>query len=255
METAIREILPGRILIADGDHKACKSLKRLLEASGYSADWSCDADEAIGKCKENHPEIAFIELAVPKMSSLELLSCIRGLSRRTDVVVLTGCGTIARAVEAMKLGAVEFIEKPFDPVAIPILCRELLLRRKLDAGGSVDEMLELAELARRRGAHLAQRAYLKQAMLRDATRPEPYFELGKYYERECDVGAAVNYYYMALDAGTGYQPARDALVRLGAMSIAPNPPRSISMADLILIVVTIAFFAISWWYVKGCDRI
>jgi DNA-binding NtrC family response regulator len=202
------------ILVADDDRNIRNSLKVLLETAGYQVDTAADGEEALSKCKERHPDIALIDMQMPKMGGLELLSYIRGLSRKTSVVILTAYVTVAGAVDAMKLGAVDVLEKPFDPKAIQLLCQEILQRQKLEAGGSVDEILNLAELARGRNAHVEARIYLKKAMVRDVTRPEPYYELGDLYESEGDVRQAVHYYYMALDARSMFPPARDALKRL-----------------------------------------
>ncbi|MGH7766628.1 MAG: response regulator [Candidatus Binatia bacterium] len=203
------------VLIADDDSKTCKSLKMLLEAMGYYVDTTGDGEQAVLKCKERHPDIAFTDIQMPDTGCFELLSLIRGLSRKTAVVIISGCGTVARAVEAMKLGAVEFVEKPFDPDRIRLLCQEILQRQKLEGGGSVDEFLNLTKLARSRNARIEARLYLKNAMVRDVTRPEPYYELGDLYENEGDVRQAVHYYYLALDARNQFPPARDALKRLG----------------------------------------
>jgi DNA-binding NtrC family response regulator len=62
--------------------------------------------------------------------------------------MLTAYGTVSKAVEAMKLGAVDFLEKPFDPKTIQILCQEILEREKIATSCTVDELLHLAELAR-----------------------------------------------------------------------------------------------------------
>ena len=83
--------------------------------------------------------------------------------------------------------------------------------------GTVDELLHLAELARGRKAYTEARVYLKIAMQRDVARPEPYYLLGELSEDEGRVPHAVNYYYMALDAQSTFQPARDALTRLGRL--------------------------------------
>ena len=91
----------------------------------------------------------------------------------------------------------------------------ILERRKIGMSGSVDELLHLGELARARKAHIEARLYLKIAMQSDLSRPEPYFQLGELAEIE---GHAAHYYYMALDAQSNFQPARDALKRLGRLS-------------------------------------
>jgi hypothetical protein len=70
-------------------------------------------------------------------------------------------------------------------------------------------------VARERKAYTEARVYLKIAMQRGVTRPEPYYQLGELSESDGRVPHAVHYYYMALDAQSTYQPARDALKRLG----------------------------------------
>jgi len=83
--------------------------------------------------------------------------------------------------------------------------------------GTIDELLHLAELARERKAFVEARVYLKLAMQRDLARPEPYYQLAELAERDGYTTHAVHYYYMALDAQPTFQPARDALKRLGRL--------------------------------------
>jgi DNA-binding NtrC family response regulator len=84
------------------------------------------------------------------MDGLQLLRHLRGLKPKLPVVMLTASGTVSRAVEAMKLGAVDFLEKPFDPKIIRLLCQEVLEREKVGTTGTVDDLLHLAALARER---------------------------------------------------------------------------------------------------------
>ena len=76
--------------------------------------------------------------------------------------------------------------------------------------------MHLADLARERNARLEARAYLKAAMSR-ADRPEPYYWLGYLCEVEEDLKRAVQYYYMAVSANHRYEPAVEALKRLGKL--------------------------------------
>jgi DNA-binding NtrC family response regulator len=204
-----------RILVADDERNIRKNLGMVLEAAGHQVDEARDGDEALELCKQKHPEIGFVDLHMPKMEGLEVLAHIRAISPKTAVVIITAYGSAANAVEAMKLGAVDFLEKPFDPKIIGILAEEILFRQRLGAASSFDDLLHLADLARERNAHIEACAYLKAAMSRAFDRPEPYYWLGFLSEKEADAKRAVQYYYMAVSANRTYEPAVEALKRLG----------------------------------------
>src|SRR5258706_3529096 len=102
------------ILVVDDERNIRKNLTMILEAAGYKVDATDDGDDAIQKCKEQHYDIAFVDIQMPKTGGLEVLRSIRGLRRKTAVVMLTAHGTLSRAVHAMKLGALGFLGKPFD---------------------------------------------------------------------------------------------------------------------------------------------
>ena len=207
---------PGaRILIADDERNIRKNLAMVLESAGYQVDEASDGEEALDLCRDTHPDIAFVDLHMPKMEGLDVLAHFRTLSPKTAVVIITAYGSAANAVEAMKLGAVDFIEKPFDPKIIGIIAEEILFRERHGAGGSFDDLMHLADLARERNAHLEARAYLKAAMSRGADRPEPYYWLGYLAEAEGDEKRALQYYYMAFSASKTYEPVVAVLKRLG----------------------------------------
>jgi DNA-binding NtrC family response regulator len=205
----------SRILVADDEANIRKTLSLVLEAAGHTVDVAGDGDEALGLCRDYHPDIAFVDLHMPKMEGLEVLSHIRAISPKTAVVIITAYGSAANAVEAMKLGATDFIEKPFDPKIIGILAEEILLRQRLESTRTFDDLMHLAELARGRKASIEARAYLKAAMARAFDRPEPYYWLGVLCEGEADAKRAAQYYYMALSANRSFEPAVEALKRLG----------------------------------------
>src|SRR5215472_6948541 len=168
----------ARILIADDERNIRKNLAMVLESAGYQVDEASDGEEALALCRETHPDIAFLDLHMPKMEGLDVLAHFRTLSPKTAVVIITAYGSAANAVEAMKLGAVDFIEKPFDPKIIGIIAEEVLFRKQMTSGGSFDDLMHLADLARERKAHFEARAYLKAAMARAFNRAEPYYWLG-----------------------------------------------------------------------------
>jgi DNA-binding NtrC family response regulator len=211
-----------RILVVDDERNIRNNLGMVLESQGYKVDTASNGEEALALVKGGLYDIAFVDLQMPKMDGLALLRSLRGLRPKMPVIMLTAYGTVSRAVEAMKLGAMDFFEKPFDPRAIELLCQEILERQKIGASGTVDELLHLAELARERKAFVEARVHLKIAMMRDLTRPEPCYQLGELSENSGNLREALHYYYMALEAQPKFEPAREALKRLGHLDARPT---------------------------------
>jgi two-component system response regulator RegA len=74
-----------------------------------------DHAEGLATARKESPELAVIDLRMPGPSGLELLRDLKGIDPQTKIVVLTGYGSIATTIEAMKLGAVYYLQKPADP--------------------------------------------------------------------------------------------------------------------------------------------
>ena len=110
------------ILVVDDERNIRNHLRMVLEAEGYEVDTAGNGDDALSRVKDGRYDIAFIDIQMPKMDGLELLRHLRGLRPKLPVVMLTAYGTVNRAVEVMKLGVVDFLEKPFDPKVIKLLC-------------------------------------------------------------------------------------------------------------------------------------
>src|SRR6476620_12730597 len=125
------------VLVVDDERNIRNNLGMVLEAEGYKVAKCGNGDDAILHVKQGRYDLAFVDIQMPKMDGLELLRYLRGLRPRMPVVMLTAYGTVSRAVDAMKLGAVDFIEKPFDPKNILLLCEEILQRQKIGMSGTV----------------------------------------------------------------------------------------------------------------------
>lgn len=102
------------ILIVDDDERFREQLARALSRRGFEVREAHDYDSALAAANEESPELAVVDLRMPGKSGLEVLRDLVALDENTRVVVLTGYGSIATAVEAMRLGAANYLPKPAD---------------------------------------------------------------------------------------------------------------------------------------------
>lgn len=100
------------LLLVDDDDVLCETLARALTKRGFDVRTALTAEDATRAANENPPEYAVVDLRLPDRSGLELVSTLISLDPHTRIVVLTGYGSIATAVEAIKLGATYYLTKP-----------------------------------------------------------------------------------------------------------------------------------------------
>ncbi|MEE8183763.1 MAG: response regulator, partial [Acidobacteriota bacterium] len=119
-----------RVLIVDDEEAIRKSLQRILDYEGYESILAGSAEEAIRAAENDHPDLILLDIKMPRMDGMEVLARIREFSQ-VPVVMISGHGTIATAVEATRLGAFDFLEKPLERERILLVLRNALAQRKL----------------------------------------------------------------------------------------------------------------------------
>jgi two-component system response regulator RegA len=102
------------LLLVEDDAILRDRLARALRERGLEVTTAGDAASALAAAREDPPELAVVDLKLPGASGLELVRELKALEPSTRVIVLTGYGSIATAVEAIKLGAVHYMAKPAD---------------------------------------------------------------------------------------------------------------------------------------------
>jgi two-component system response regulator RegA len=107
-------ILPT-ILVVEDDDAFRDILVSALEARGYEAKGVADADTAIAAARQESPEMAVVDLRLGDQSGLDVVRELKAIDASTSIVVLTGYGSIATALESIRLGAVHYLTKPTDP--------------------------------------------------------------------------------------------------------------------------------------------
>ena len=102
------------ILIVDDDEVYRNRLGRAFVDRGYDVRTASDYDTAVAAATEDSPELEVVDLKMPGKSGLELVQALREIDPSTKMIVLTGYGSIATAIDAVRLGATYYLSKPAD---------------------------------------------------------------------------------------------------------------------------------------------
>jgi len=109
----------------------CESCKRILEEEEYEVDTALSGKEALEKMKENPYDIVITDLKMPEIDGMEVLRTFRREYPDAIVIMITGFSTVETAVEAMKLGAFDYIPKPFTPDEVSIIVKKAIEKKSL----------------------------------------------------------------------------------------------------------------------------
>lgn len=115
-----------KILIIDDEEQMCWALKRAMEQEGYQSITATAGNEGIKLLKEQGPSLILLDLKMPEMDGMEVLSIVKEIHPKIPVIMITAHGTIETAIEAMKLGAVDYITKPFDLDELRMVVKQAL---------------------------------------------------------------------------------------------------------------------------------
>ena len=205
-----------RVLIVDDEENIRLTLSRALSELPVETDTAAGGQEALDKVAQNGFSLVLLDLQMPGIDGMEVLQTLRDQRPDVHVIILTGYGTVESAVEAMKLGAIEFLRKPFVPQEIRALVSRVLDRQKLLESDAHDyaACFELAKRCLSERQADAAITHLKKAIGIDPARPEAYNLLGAIHELRGQRQPASSNYRVAWDVDATYEPAQKNLHRL-----------------------------------------
>ncbi len=119
------------ILIVDDDRKTRDILKVILEAKGWTSAEACDGQEALDIYRNVNPSVVLLDMRMPKLSGLETLQELRIIDNDLPVIIITAHADVTEAVNAIKLGAYDFIMKPLDFEMLAIIISRAMEKREL----------------------------------------------------------------------------------------------------------------------------
>jgi len=129
------------ILVIDDEVEICSFLDDLLTPAGYTVYTANRPEEGLKKVEQLRPDVVLLDLKLPDMNGVEVLRRIKTFDDTIAVIMMTGFGTMESAMAAMRLGAFDYITKPFDLAHLRSLINDALTQRtgrfpdNLDSGG------------------------------------------------------------------------------------------------------------------------
>jgi signal transduction histidine kinase len=132
------------ILVIDDDEGCRTVLARALEGHGCRVATAVDGDEAIQKERDGRFDVALADLEMPRRGGLDAVGALKAIDPKIEVVIVTGNATVETAIQSMKLGAYDFVTKPFALDHILRIVDRALEKRRLSS--KVDELQDLNRL-------------------------------------------------------------------------------------------------------------
>jgi len=137
------------VLLVDDEAEFVVALSERLEARGLEVEAAENGEVALAKAQVKKFDAILLDMSMPGMNGIETLKGLRAINPDLQVILLTGRATLGQAVEAMKLGALDFLEKPADIETLVVKIAEAAENKAELEGQRTDE--EVSEILRKKG--------------------------------------------------------------------------------------------------------
>ena len=144
-----------RVLIVDDNKDLRSIIEEYLGSSGHSVDGASDGKDALNKCVEGTYDLIITDLNMPEVTGIELIKAVRKHNDMTEFVIITGYASLDTAVEAIKVGAFDYIVKPFRMEELDVVVKNVkdkILLKKMNAE-LFDKLRSFYEEIERYGGH------------------------------------------------------------------------------------------------------
>lgn len=120
----------AKILCVDDENVILDSFRKILVLDGYSVDTVTSGYQALNLIKSHHYDFVFTDLKMPEMDGVEVTKSVKYLRPDIDVIIVTGYATVETAVDSMKLGAMDYVQKPFTEDELLEFTKKSLIKRQ-----------------------------------------------------------------------------------------------------------------------------
>jgi len=215
-------VMNKQILVVDDEPNVRLNYRVTLETGGLDV---CEADsgpKALELFANQRFDLAILDMRMPGMNGLDLLAAMRERGFKTPAVIITAYGDVPHAVRAMRLGAIDFLQKPLTPEALRSLVAEIMARHISVVPSTYQEPVpdtfagQLSEAKRLLNLQLFQPAWphLARAMELNPQSPEALNLAGVYFEMQEDYERAKKLYGKAIKYGPYFEPAQQNMRRI-----------------------------------------
>jgi DNA-binding NtrC family response regulator len=205
------------VLVVDDEKNIRLTMGRALEGLEVDVTTAMNGEEALAVMAGRHIDLVLLDLRMPGMDGLEVLRRVAREFPDARVIIVTAYGTVDRAVDAMKLGAADFIEKPVTPGEVRSRVTELLDRERIreEKARTYEEYLQLAKRFINERRFDSAASIVDKATAIDSAKAEAFNLKGVLLEIQGDVPGAQKMYRVALKLDPGHKQARVNLDRSG----------------------------------------
>ena len=208
-----------RVLIAEDERSIRSLLRTFLTSEGFEVEEAADGNEALDAITRQPPDVVILDLSMPAPQGMEVLQRLKNMAirPRPRVIVLTAYGSIQLAVQAMRLGALDFLEKPSSPEKIVETIKRVLREKVLAEApgeGGYDSVLARARMCLVEGDMERAEALLMTAAPLGKNDPEYFNLLGLWHEVNGRFSDARQTYGKAISLNSKFEPAQQNMRRL-----------------------------------------
>lgn len=211
--------MKNKVLVVDDEKNIRLTLKKALSNADYEVETAVNGEDGLAKLKEEEIPVILLDMKMPGMDGIQFLKEVKNKAIETKVIMITGYGSVETAVETLKLGAVDYLRKPFKPEEIINIVQDVFERYKVENSEkeveNFGEYIMLAKNAINKRDFSKAKEMLQQATSLDSEKPEPFNLLGIIYEMQHKQGEAMKMYRAALALAPGYKPANENIERAG----------------------------------------
>ncbi len=125
-----------KILVVDDEDTVCRSIRKALARDDYEVDVALSGEEGLKLETEKKYDVIIVDLMMPGLNGMDLLKSLKAISPAVQVVMITGYPTMKNTLQAMQIGAFDFLPKPFLPYDLRNLVARALAAKDKAAGGS-----------------------------------------------------------------------------------------------------------------------